>query len=262
VNGTPRLYFGGWLSSSDIPHDGIYVADCQDGAGACRSARKVIDAVASGLFQVNDPSIVLMPASGSNPAYYIMYMTGDTDATLTSNGIYYSTSWAADGITWSKPALLITGFWLPSATVQNGDVHLFSNSTTDGRVAQFDLGTSGTQVGTPTYVSFDNAASVPPYYSNVDVAWRPTLDLYQILAERELSASAGASSVIDYLTSTDGISWHLQYPAIISPQSGQYRVGTPAQWPDSASWVYFGSTAQQDSTSFNIYFAQWSPSGT
>jgi len=259
VNGSPRLYFGGWLSASDLPHDAIYAADCPYGSGACTNPRQVIDAVASELYQVNDPSIVLMPANGTTPAYYIMYMTGDTGIALASNGIYYATSWATDGINWSKPALLISGYWLPSATTKNGDVQLYANSTTDGRVARYDLGTSGTQIGTPTYVSFDNAASVPPYYSNVDVEWRPSLNLYQILAERELSASAGASSVIDYLTSTDGDSWHLQYPAVISAQAGQYRVGTPAQWPDSASWLYFGSTAHQDSTGFQIDFAEWNP---
>ncbi len=97
-NGVPRLYFGGWLSSNDLPHDAIYVADCPYGAGACTNARKVIDAVASGVYQLNDPSIVLVRGNGSTRDYYIMYMTGSTDTTIASNNIYYSVSWADDGV--------------------------------------------------------------------------------------------------------------------------------------------------------------------
>ncbi|MBV9159605.1 MAG: hypothetical protein JO019_03360, partial [Candidatus Kaiserbacteria bacterium] len=57
--------------------------------------------------------------------------------------------------------------------------------------------------------------------------------------------------------STDGISWHLSRAAIITPEKGQYRVGTPAQSPGTAAWVYFASTAQKDSMGFAIRFATW-----
>jgi hypothetical protein len=257
----PRLYFGGWLNASQT-HDNIYVADCPFAAGSCTNRRTVIDSVAQGFEHLNDPTIVLHPAVGTTSAYYIMYMTGvpagESGLTITSNKIYYSTSWANDGITWSKPVLLMSGFWLPSATMKNGRVELFANSTTDGRVAKFDLGESGITVGAPAYVStFDNPASIPPFYSNVDVVWRPSLNQYQIVAERALSTAPGAASVIDYLTSSDGTSWHLAKPSIISAAPGQFRVGTPAQWVDSAQWVYFGSTAQTDSMGFKIRFAEW-----
>ncbi len=250
-NGSPRLYFGGWYQSTDLPHDSIYVADCPFGAGACTNVRKVLQPSVAGLYQINDPSIVLMPGG-----YYIMYMTGATNATLSSNAIYYSTSWANDGINWSRPTLVLPGYWLPSATIKNGRVELWANSITNGRIAKFDLGTGGTQPSAPTYASFDNVG-IPPYYSNVDVQWRPSLAVYQMVSERALGTAPGDRSVIDYLTSTDGVSWHLQYPAIISPAAGQFRVGTPAQWPSSAGWLYFGSTAQQNSTSFKIRFAKW-----
>jgi len=53
------------------------------------------------------------------------------------------------------------------------------------------------------------------------------------------------------------VNWHLTDPSVIAPAAGQYRVGSPGQWPDSASWVYFGTTPQQNSTGFQINFAQW-----
>lgn len=255
----PRLYFGGWKNSGET-HDNIYVADCPYGSGACSNARAVIDAAANGFEHLNDPTIVRM---SGNPAYYIMYTTGvlagQNGYNLDSNKIYYSTSWADDGINWSKPALLMGGFWLPSATLKDGHVILFANSTSDGRVAKFDLGASGVQVGAPAYGTFDNTGEVPPYYSNVDVVWRAGLNSYQMVAERLLSTAAESSSVIDYLTSKDGVSWHLQYPSVIRAAPGQFRVGSPAQWPDSAQWVYFGSTAQRDSMGFKVNFAQWNP---
>jgi peptidoglycan hydrolase-like protein with peptidoglycan-binding domain len=250
-NGALRLYFGGWLSAGQT-NDNIYVADCPSPTSACGAAQKVMDAVASGLIHVNDPTIVLHPGS---PAYYIMYLTGYNSAG--SNDIYYATSWATDGLTWSAPTRLISGYWLPSAVWKNDHVELWANSTTDGAVRKFDLGSSGIGVGAPTTASFDNAPSVPPFYSNVDVVWRPTLNAYQMVAERALSTTPGAASVIDYLSSTDGVSWHLQYPSIIAAAPGQFRVGTPSQHPDTAQYVYFGSTAQQDSMGFKINFAQW-----
>ncbi len=257
-NGALRMYFGGWQTSADLPHDSIFVADCADPQSACVNTRKVIDPVSTGLYQVNDPSIVLHPATAASAAYYIMYMTGDTDASPNSNNIYYATSWANDGIVWSKPQLLISGYWLPSATWNIDHVEIFANSTQDGVLRVFNLGSSGISSTSPTALVFDNLASVPPYYSNVDVLWRSNINMYQMLAERLLVASATSSSVIDYLSSEDGVHWHLQQPSVIAPVAGQFRVGTPAQHPDSAFLAYFGSTPEEDSTGFNIHFAGWS----
>ncbi len=240
-----------------MPHDSIFVADCLNPLGPCTNVRKIIEPTSARLSQINDPSIVLHPASANTPAYYIMYMTGAIDTTLSTNGIYYATSWATDGITWSKPQLLMFGYWLPSATWKNDHVELYANSTDTGVADVFNLGASGVTIGTPAMLVFDNLISVPPYYSNINVEWRSNISMYQMLAERYLSTTTNTSSVIDYLSSTDGIHWHLQYPAIIRPKNGQFRVGTPAQNPDSAFFVYFGSTAEQHSEGFEINAARW-----
>ena len=257
-NNTLRLYFGGWYTSADAPHDGISVADCPQSGVACGNVRKVIDATASGLYQINDPSIVLHPAIGNSAAYYIMYVTGAQDSSLASNAIYYSTSFANDGLTWSKPQLLINGYWLPSATWKDDHVELYANSTSDGVVRMFDLGNSGIDQVSPQPLVFDNPTSVPPFYSNVNVQWRSSINLYQMLAERLLSSNENSSSVIDYLSSTDGVHWHLGHPSVITPAAGEYRVGTPAQDPDTAFNTFFGSTASQNSLDFKIRFTHWS----
>lgn len=257
VSGTPRLYFGGWLSTADLPHDSIYAASCGYGS-SCSAPRLVISAVTSDLYQINDPTIVHMPATADRPAYMIMYMTGSTGTTIDTNGIYYATSWETDGYTWSKPKLLLSGFWLPSATKKDGQVVLYANSTTDGRVAQFNLGSTGIVVpSTKTYLTFDNSAADAPFYSNVDVVWRPSIHLFQMVAERQLSTASESSSVIDYLTSTDGVAWHLAHPNLVTAAADQFRVGSPAQWPDSASWLYYGSTAEKNSMGFSVRFSAW-----
>jgi hypothetical protein len=265
-NGGVRLYFGGWYTAADSPNDSIFVADCPSSGGPCSNVRKVIDPVATGWNQLNDPSIILHPATASSPAYYIMYMTCNTQAStadpLHHDGICYSTSWTNDGINWSTPTLLTNSYWLPSATWKNDHVELWANEISPGRVVMFNLGSSGVVLGNPTVVQYDNTSAVPPLYDNVDVEWRPSLGMYQILAERSVGGTASSPSVIDYLSSTDGVNWHLQYPAIISAQQGQFRVGTPAQNPDTAAYVYFGVTTLTDSEGFSINFAEWSPPAT
>jgi len=258
-NGGIRLYFGGWYTAADSPNDSIFVADCPSSGAPCSNVRKVIDPVATGWNQLNDPSIILHPATASSPAYYIMYMTCDTSPSPASNGICYSTSWANDGINWSTPILLTSSYWLPSATWKNDHVELWANEISPGRVVMFNLGSSGVVLGNPTVVQYDNTSAVPPLYANVNVDWRPSIGMYQILAERSVGGTASSPSVIDYLSSADGVNWHLQYPAVISAQPGQFRVGTPGQNPDTAAFVYFGVTALTDSEGFSIDFSQWSP---
>ncbi|MBV9159816.1 MAG: hypothetical protein JO019_04440, partial [Candidatus Kaiserbacteria bacterium] len=194
--GQLRLYFGGWKSVADLPHDAIFVADCASEAGPCGNVRKAIDPTRFGLEQINDPSIVVHAAAPGSMPYYIMYMTGvargQNGINVSMNGIYYSTSYANDGVNWSRPSLLLAGYWLPSATMRNGHVELYANSTTDGTIKKFDLGESGISPSAPSAVSFDNSPQIAPYYVNVNVMWRPDIGKYEMLAERMLAAAANA----------------------------------------------------------------------
>jgi hypothetical protein len=250
----PRLYFGGWHSDRDAPHDSIYVADCASGTGACTNVRKVIEAKAAGLYHVNDPSIVLMPAG-----YYLMYMTGSMGAE--HNAIYYSTSRADDGVNWSPPALLMGDYFMPSATMRDGRVELFANNTVNGSVVKFEMDASGIGHGRPQAVRVDMPRGITPFYMNVSVAWRPAAAVYRIMAERMVGAALDSSSVIDYLVSADGVNWTLKRPAVIQPEPGQHRVGTPAQQIDDSGLVYFASTARNDSMGFAIDAARWRQHG-
>ncbi len=256
-----RMYFGGWyeLAPPDYQDD-IYVSDCPYTGGPCTNVRKVIDASQYG-GPVNDPSVVLIdPADGSKD-YYIMYMTCVVHGAPTG-GVCYSTSWADDGINWGKPGLLVANAWLPSASIKDGHVILYLSRHPSNELLRYDLGTSGVAVGTPDVLKFTGLPAPlggNAFYINIDARWRPTLNAYQMLAEGP-DTTDGAwpwPSAIDYLDSTDGINWRVVYTGVVRRTSDQARIGTPGQHPDSAAWVYFGSTARDDSAGFKINFAQW-----
>ncbi|CAN5924337.1 hypothetical protein BH11MYX4_BH11MYX4_38710 [soil metagenome] len=239
-----RMYFGGWRDAGQR-HDNIYVSDCPDVERACGNVRKVLDSQALGFEHLNDPSIVIHPGG-----YYIMYMTavraGDNALVAANNHVYYATSWITDGVTWSAPALLVSRHWLPSATIKGEAVELYANdNAVHGGVVRFELGRSGVQVGAPTKVTPPNGT----LYANVHALWRPSLDSYQILAERQ---TATASSVIDALSSTDGLAWNLIHDSLVTPAAGEFRVGTPAPHPDTNARIYFATTKSRSSTGFAI----------
>lgn len=247
--GALKLYFGGWTQQNQV-HDNIYRTDCQSPSGPCTNTQTVLDSKALGFGHLNDPSIVEMPGG-----YYIMYMTGveagKNGIIASNNNTYYATSWVNDGLTWSKPQLLLEHQWLPSATVRNGSVELYVNDNAiDGSLGRFVLGPSGVVPGPREKIKVTNMPS-EGFYSNPNVKWRPSLGIYQIFAERNLP---DGSSVIDYLTSKDGITWTVEQPNIVTPAPGEVRVGTPAPYPTTNSWVYFGSTQKNDSTGFKIRF--------
>lgn len=239
-----RMYFGGWRDAGQR-HDNIYVSDCPDVERACSNVRTVLDSRALGFEHLNDPSIVIHPGG-----YYIMYMTavraGDNALVAAKNHVYYATSWLADGLSWSAPALLVSHHWLPSATVKGDAVELYANdNAVHGGVVRFELGPSGVQVGTPTKVTLPNGT----LYANVHASWRPSLKSYQILAERQTPT---ASSVIDALSSTDGLAWSVVHDSLVTPATGEFRVGTPAPHPDSNARIYFATTKNRSSTGFAI----------
>lgn len=254
-----KMYFGGWMKSGET-EDAIYRADCSSPTN-CTNPVKAIDPslphLRGYLQQVNDPTVVLHPSG----QFYIMYMTGvyrgsPLDGfTPAKNHIFYSTSWANDGVNWSAPQLLIREAWLPSATInKNGEILLYANSNVSGLVEQYNLGTSGVQVRTPNIVRTNNGI----YYLNVDVMFRPTLGkngLYQIFAER--FPEEGKSNQIDYFTSADGINWSIGRNAVAVPVAGDKHVNTPAPHPHTHGYLYFGSTHQTNSTDYQIYFKTW-----
>lgn len=244
------MYFGGWAQAGQT-HDAIYRATCSN-PYPCSSVVKVIDPQSNGFNHINDPTIVLHPGG-----YYIMYMTGvraGLDGLVASNNqIYYSTSWANDGINWSAPQLLLDGYWLPSVTIRDGEIYLYANSTSNGTLYRFDLGTSGAGIAASQPVNQPAGRS----YMNVDVMYRPALGFYQILAEN--LAPGPSSSQIDYLSSFDGVNWLSGIDAIAVPAPGQVQIRTPAPHPDTHQWVYFGETANPSAIANAIRFETWSP---
>jgi hypothetical protein len=254
INGTSTLvmYFGGWYqqSASVTPNDQIYRMVCSS-ASSCDAPQSVINlnnypSQFANDSLANNPTVVGPVTTGNGQSIYIMYMTvvngaPGTGFTEADNQIYYSTSFADDGVNWSEPALLISSAWLPSATLDSNsppNVILYANSNTANSstpaLAKYNLGTDGVAVGTPTAV---NTGSVS--YENVQVIYRSNTSPagYQMLAQRIPSApSTSLNSEIDYLFGTDGTNFSLSQASIVEP--GQ----TPGAFPTTDCWVYFGET--------------------
>jgi hypothetical protein len=233
------MYFGGWYQtdSAALPNDSIYRAVCT-APNACGLAQKVIDPVAMQMgsaSMVNDPTIVELHNNGLD--YLVMYMTGVTGedrndaATVQNNKIYYSVSWATDGIHWSIPKLLFDNGWLPSATVNaDGDVILYANTNWNNNpnfLSRCNLGPSGIAVAPCEPV----ITSQEKLYINVDVTYQKELHLFQMLAQ---DSTGSFNSGIDYLDSNDGLVWEVRAENVVAQGM------TPTIHPDTACWVYYG----------------------
>lgn len=236
-NGQLVMYSGGWHTVNDMPSDRIYRSVCTT-TNVCGAP---VEVLAPGmLYQVNDPTLVQMPGG-----YWIMYYTGNTGLI---NNIYFSTSW--DGIIWSTPTLLIPAHWLPSATIKNGRVYLYT--TQSGPLEMYDLGTSGVEVNNPILMSMPVGES---YWLNVDVAYHPSIGVWQMVGENFYFDQS--SSYIDYLLSTDGINWVMGVQKIIEAPSGG-SVRTPGMHPGSAYYIYYGCSNTRDAMHNQICFEDWS----
>lgn len=248
------MYFGGWYRTdpSELPNDSIYRSVCS-APNVCGAAQKVIDPVASKLgsaAMINNPTIVEMHSYGQD--YFIMYSTVVTGndrnngATVENNKIYYSVSWANDGVNWSVPVLLLDNAWLPSATIDAaGTVFLYANTNGNSNpyfLARFNLGVSGVGVSTPEQVTTDTGID----YANVEVKYRPDIKLYQMVAQQ---ASESYNSEVDYLDSVDGLHFVTRARNIIQPGM------TPAVHPDTSCWVYYGLAPETYKS--NIFLKSW-----
>lgn len=256
INGVQTLvmYFGGWYRTDpeELPNDAIYRAVCT-APDACGAVQKVIDPVAAGMgtaSMVNNPSIVELHNRGQD--YLVMYMTGvagdnrDDGETVSNNKIYYSVSWAKDGVNWTVPALLLDCGWLPSATVDAaGDVILYANTNgleSAGFLARYNLGPDGTAAGGGEAVT----TSTGQAYENAEIKYRPAIGLFQMVAQH---ASAEYDSEIDFLDSADGVHFTVRASNITQPGL------TPGVHPDTSCWVYYGEAPATYLS--NIFLKSW-----
>lgn len=256
INGQKTLvmYFGGWYRTdpTQLPNDSIYRAVCT-APNNCGAAQKVIDPVADGLGSaalVNNPTIVELH-NFARP-YLLMFMTGVTGEdrnnawTTGNNKIYWSMSWADDGVHWTVPQLLLDNAWLPSATLDaNGNVILYANTNWNNNpwfLSRWNLGRSGITVMDHEPVATNTGTG----YINVEVKYRAQLGIYQMIAQQVTSAF---NSEVDYLQSVDGVNWTVEAENI-TPQGM-----TPATHPDTACWVYYGRAPAIYLS--NIYLKVW-----
>ena len=256
INGQKTLvmYFGGWYRTdpTQLPNDAIYRAVCP-APNQCGDAQKVIDPVAAGMgsaSMVNNPTIVELH-NFARP-YLVMYMTGVTGEdrnngwTTQNNKIYWSMSWADDGVNWSTPQLLIDNAWLPSATLDSaGNVILFANTNWNNNpyfMSRYNLGISGIGVTPPEPFVTDNGVN----YINVEVKYRSQLGLFQMVGQH---VTGGFNSQVDLLDSPDGVNWTVRAQGITSDGM------TPGVHPDTSCWVYYGKAPQIYLS--NIFLKVW-----
>jgi hypothetical protein len=248
-------YYGGWgpeqltaFQAGTWPRDAIYRSVCASST-SCPNEQKVIDSVFWGfrdaqgnvLSEINDPSIILMPAG-----YYIMYMTGldlpwspsapIANAQASNNHVYFATSY--DGVNWSQPSRLLPAQWLPSATItRTGEVYVYVNSNVDGLVRVKNMGTSGVAPQSTQVVRTTDAAGNVLNYINVHVQWVPAINAFQMVAQR--------NNYDDYLYSYDGVNFTMQFAGIA--QSNQ---GHPSALPGNFCRIYYGNNG-------NVFWDDW-----
>ena len=252
-----RMYFGGWYQRGQI-HDDIYVADCtiENTGPKCTNVRESLDAVAYGFDHINDPNVIKV-----TPGNYVMYFTGLPQGGYwqTDNNIYFSTSPAGDGINWSPPKRLLTGYWNASAVVNpDNTVYLYASvnsaSTDNLDLMRYVLDTGGgfTTQG-PQKVTIDGVFT---HHKNVDVRYNSTTHLYEMLAEFP-GGSDGTREVIHFLTSSDGLNFHTVTENVVIPGTNEHAVWTPSATPGNPNLVFYGATSQSNSTEFKIYAQSW-----
>ena len=132
--------------------------------------------------------------------------------------MYYSTSWANDGVQWSAPAPLnddpSNPYWTPTASIgPDGHIYLWAPRTSDLAIERLDLGAGGANI------SDRSAVTGMSGYENPDIRYRPALGLYQMLADR--------GTGIDYFSSSDGLSFTLARPMPSPTMDRRWRCGRP-----------------------------------
>lgn len=159
--------------------------------------------------------------------------------------MYYSTSWANDGVQWSAPAPLnddpSNPYWTPTASIgPDGHIYLWAPRTSDLAIERLDLGAGGANI------SDRSAVTGMSGYENPDIRYRPALGLYQMLADR--------GTGIDYFSSSDGLSFTLGASNAVTHNGSEVAVRTPTSHPDTNAWVYFAATPRQDGQGNSIYW--------
>lgn len=246
--GGQKCYFSGWYTVAQAPNDAIYKMSCNvPNSSYCTAPVKAISPNTT-FKQLGDPTLVKMPT------FWLMFMTcsTSTDFDLTDQGICFSTSWT--GAIWGAPSFLMSGYWLPSATMKDGEVYLFSNSTTDGSMNMFNLGVSGVAVGVPQVVTMPY--DYPESCVNIDVVYQPTISLWQAVCELNSSDPLVRSTRIDLLSSMDGVAWDMAQQGVIVAASGK-NVRTPNIY-NTAYYVTFGCSNNIIATANKICFQDWS----
>jgi hypothetical protein len=237
-NNDRYVFFGGWHARGQT-HDSIYFARCPNPERQCDPEVVALDSEKLGFEHLNDPA-VLRTAAGQ----WLMYMTGvkknEDGLKADHNHVYLSIS--GDFRDWTRPVEIASDIWLPAAVITKaGNILLYGNGNASGSIVVYTLSKDGVTILSR------QIASMPKFYSNLDVRWIASVGTYQMLAE-----TAGLSNQIDLLSSDDGLKWSIERAAIIKPHLGKNHVRTPAFDITNKNTIYYGETGNRNSTGNKI----------
>jgi hypothetical protein len=254
VGSTLVVYFGGWYTPYNL-HDRIYRAECHNyPTQMCDPAAMLIDPLLYGLDHLNDPTVVYCAETDE----WLIYMTGIKPNEQTSdNQIWIATS--KDMIHWSTPTKILDDIWQPSAVVAPDDNIMVygnlnypdANNGNQYTIIRYNMGKNGRSVGLRSVVG------APLTYFNPDVKYRPEKNQYVMVGEKAGNGQ-GADSGIDFLTSSDGVTFQLAAANIVQPRAGELHVRTPGLHPSIDSIVYYAETNDANSMHNQIRVVQWS----
>jgi hypothetical protein len=118
-----KMWYGGWQSSSDYPHDKIYYRTSKDGS-TWSAPRTVLSPgrLPIANIHVNDPSVVKIINTVTGRPQYTMFYTVCVRPCARNADNQLWTSVSADGINWvlHKPLIRTNGAAVPSAIALRG----------------------------------------------------------------------------------------------------------------------------------------------
>lgn len=121
--GKYKMWYGGWQTQSDYPHDRIYYRESKDASiWSAPTTVLVPDQLPIANSHVNDPTVVMQTNAKTKTVQYTMFYTVCVNpCTKNANNQIWS-SVSSDGLTWkfNKPLIRHSGAAVPSVVLLKG----------------------------------------------------------------------------------------------------------------------------------------------
>ena len=248
-----KMWFGGWMSQSDVPYDRMYYSTSYDRV----SWSAPLEVLVAAPTQINDPSVIKL-----SPGHYVMIFTSlsysaegwitDPDCVNTHrsmNLVFKSIS--SDGIHWSTPSELIgrnngyslCGAWAPSVVLRDNAywVYYGDEKWTYILLSKFDMNFN---LLSTQRITTDNKVRANPHVVADHGTW------YMFY-----NAAVNGFDRFEMVASVDGVHWDQDHPKLIMSIAGDstHSVLTPfvlfSETEPQLYWLYFGYGDQTNQAS-------------